>query len=180
MINDYEATIPMTTDAEVTHAETLSNDEVISVLNSLIQTCKDGQEGFQTAADGAERSDLKTLLYEYSQQRSQFAGELQTLVQSIGGDPEKSGSIAGALHRGWIDIKKAVVGNDEEAILNECERGEDSAKGAYKSAAEHDLPAYIHDVVTEQLRAVMQSHDRIKALRDAAKNAQASSASARR
>ena len=179
MINDYEATIPITTDAEVLRTATLSNDEVISVLNSLIQTCKDGQEGFRMAADGSDRSDLKTLLYEYSQQRSQFAGELQTLVQSLGGDPEKSGSIAGALHRGWIDIKTAVVGNDESAILNECERGEDSAKSAYKDAAQQDLPAYIHDVITEQLRAVMQSHDRIKALRDAAKNAQSSTASAR-
>ena len=156
MINDYEATIPMTTDAEVIHTATLSNDDVISALNSLIQTCKDGQEGFQTAADGSDRSDLKTLLYEYSQQRSQFAGELQTLVQSLGGDPEKSGSIAGALHRGWIDIKTAVVGNDESAILNECERGEDSAKSAYKDAAQQDLPAYIHVVITEQLRAVTQ------------------------
>ncbi|MDT7780122.1 MAG: hypothetical protein QOC99_2634, partial [Acidobacteriota bacterium] len=29
-----------------------SNEEVISTLNNLIETCRDGQNGFQTAADG--------------------------------------------------------------------------------------------------------------------------------
>jgi uncharacterized protein (TIGR02284 family) len=180
MINDYEATTPMTTDAQISRENTVSNDEVISTLNSLIETCKDGQEGFKVAAEGTERSDLKSLLYEYSQQRSQFAGELQTLVQSLGGDPEKSGSISGALHRGWINIKTAVVGNDEAAVLNECERGEDAAKSSYKSAIDESLPAYISDVVTEQFRAISQAHDRIKALRDAANNGQSSTATTSR
>ena len=82
MINDYEATKPITEDATFGSASTkLSNDEVISTLNGLIETCKDGQDGFKTAAEGVERSDLKSLFYEFAQQRSQFAGELQTLVR---------------------------------------------------------------------------------------------------
>ena len=180
MINDYEATVPMTSDAQVPHTSSMTNDEVISILNSLIETCKDGQEGFQLAAEGSERSDLKSLLYEYSQQRAQFAGELQTLVQTLGGDPEQSGSVTGAIHRGWINIKTAVLGKDEAAVLNECELGEDSAKSAYKSAAQEPLPGYIHDVVTDHLRSIMQAHDRIKALRDAANNAQSSTATTSR
>ena len=79
MINEYEATEPITTDAAYTgsNTETLSNDDVISCLNGLIETAKDGQQGFQEAADGVERSDLKSLFYEFSQQRAQFAGDLQ-------------------------------------------------------------------------------------------------------
>lgn len=167
MINDYEATRPITQDAEYSTRKTLSNDEVISTLNGLIETCKDGQEGFTSAAEGIERSDLKTLFYEFAQQRSQFTGELQTLVQSLGGDPENSGSIAGTLHRGWINIKSAVTGKDEGSILNECERGEDSAKAAYKSALENALPAHVLDTVQTQYTAIQSAHDRIKALRDA-------------
>jgi uncharacterized protein (TIGR02284 family) len=127
MINDYEATKPITTDATY-ETTSISNDDVISTLNGLIETCKDGQDGFKEAAEGVERSDLKSLFYEFSQQRAHFAGELQSLVQSLGGDPEKSGSVAGAIHRGWMNIKSAVTGKDEAAILNECERGEDSGK----------------------------------------------------
>jgi uncharacterized protein (TIGR02284 family) len=167
MINDYEATKPMTEDAvPVEHYDTMSNDDVISCLNGLIETCKDGEEGFREAAGGIERSDLKSLFAEFSQQRAQFAGVLQELVRSLGGDPESEGSFSGALHRGWIDLKSAVTGKDEEAILNECERGEDSAKSNYKDALDKSLPANVRDIVEQQAQAVLAAHNRIKALRD--------------
>jgi uncharacterized protein (TIGR02284 family) len=144
----------------------MTNDNVISTLNNLIETCKDGQQGFKDAAEGVEKSDLKSFFYEMGQQRSQFVGELQSLVRELGGDPENSGSMAGAIHRGWINIKAAITGKDETAILNEAERGEDSAKAAYKSALEEGLPANILQVVQNQYTAVQASHDRVKSLRD--------------
>jgi uncharacterized protein (TIGR02284 family) len=166
MINDYEATKPMTTDAEPVGDAVVSNDDIISTLNGLIETCKDGQEGFKQAAEGVERSDLKSLFFEFSQQRSHFAGELQSIVQTLGEEPTTSGSTAGALHRGWINIKSAVTGKDEKAVLNECERGEDSAKKAYKDALEDPLPSYIADVIRNQYDSIKMAHDRVKALRD--------------
>ena len=167
MINDYEATRTIIQDATIDSRPT--NDDVISTLNGLIETCKDGQEGFTVAADGIGRSDLKSLFHEFAQQRSQFAGELQTLVRSLGGDPEDAGSIAGSLHRGWINIKSAVMGEDETTILNECERGEDAAKSAYKDALDEALPANILESVQSQYTAILSAHDRIKALRDSSK-----------
>ena len=160
MINDYEAVNPMTTDAipVASNQETVSNSDVISTLNGLIETCKDGQDGFKVAAEGIQRSDLKTVFYEFSQQRAEFAGVLQELVRSLGGDPESSGSISAAVHRGWIDIKSIVTGKDEEAILNECERGEDHAKEAYTDALNTTLPANIADVVGQQSQAVLAAH----------------------
>ncbi|HKP69791.1 MAG TPA: PA2169 family four-helix-bundle protein [Pyrinomonadaceae bacterium] len=169
MINDYEATKPITTDATY-DSTSIDNDDVISCLNGLIETCKDGQEGFKQAAEGVERSDMKSLFYEFSQQRAQFAGELQSMVQSLGGDPENSGSMAGAIHRGWINIKSAVTGKDEAAILNECERGEDSAKNTYKEALEEPLPANVTETIQAQYQSILSAHDRVKALRDAANN----------
>jgi len=167
MINDYEATKPMTTDAVIPGTESLSNDDVISALNGLIQTCKDGQDGFKDAAEGIERSELKTVFYEFSQQRAEFVGVLQELVRSLGGDPEKGGSVSAALHRGWMDIKSLVTGKDEESILNECERGEDYAKDAYADALKTALPANVSTVVSQQSQAVLAAHNRIKALRNA-------------
>ena len=141
------------------------NDKVISCLINLIETCKDGQDGFKTAAEGVERSELKTLFYEFSQQRATFAGELQNEVRRLGGDPEKSGSVAASLHRGWIDIKSAVTGKDDNAVIAECERGEDSAVSNYKDAL-HDknLPSDVRTVVERQYAAVQAAHDRVRSL----------------
>ncbi|MGI8542543.1 MAG: PA2169 family four-helix-bundle protein [Aridibacter sp.] len=146
----------------------MTNDDVISTLNGLIETCKDGQNGFKTAAEGVERSDLKTTFYDLSQQRSKFAGELQTLVRELGGDPEDSGSISASLHRGWINIKSAVTGKDDQAVLNEAERGEDAAKKAYKDALAQNLPANVKSVVQRQATDVNTGHDKVRDLRDAA------------
>ena len=166
MINDFEATKPITTDGIPITSETASNSTVISTLNGLIETCKDGQDGFKVAAEGIERSELKTVFYELSQQRAEFAGVLQELVRSLGGDPESSGTISAAVHRGWIDIKSIVTGNDEEAVLNECERGEDYAKEAYTDALNNTLPANIGDIIAQQSQAVLAAHNKIKSLRN--------------
>jgi uncharacterized protein (TIGR02284 family) len=146
----------------------MANEDVISTLNGLIETCKDGQDGFKTAAEGVERSDLKTLFYELGQQRSQFAGELQTLVRELGGDPEDTGSTSAALHRGWINIKSIVTGKDDGAILDECERGEDIAKAAYEKALQTSLPSNVNSVVQEQSTKVKAAHDRVRDLRNSA------------
>ena len=169
MINEYGTTQPE-------HAETPSNDDVISTINGLIQTCKDGQEGFQESAEAVQSSQIKSLFYELGQQRAQFTGELQGLVRELGGDPENSGSFSGAIHRGWINLKSAVTGQDDGAILNEAERGEDVAKNAYKNALETNLPANIAATIQTQYSAVQAAHDKVRDLRDAVNNAASSTA----
>ena len=173
MINDYEATKPVTADANPV-STSHTNDDVVSTLNGLIVTCRDGQEGYKDAAEGIERSDLKSLFYEFSQQRAEFAGVLQGLVRSLGGDPETEGSFSGAVHRGWIDLKSAITGGNEQSILNECERGEDSAKNAYSDALKLNLPANVSDVIRQQSQGVQAAHNRIKELRDAGSHKTAS------
>ncbi|MGI8566422.1 MAG: ferritin-like domain-containing protein [Pyrinomonadaceae bacterium] len=144
-----------------------TNDDAISTLNNLIETCKDGQNGFQTAADGVKNTELKTLFNTYAQQRAKFAGDLQSEVRRLGGDPEKSGSVAATLHRGWINIKSTVTGEDESAVLAECERGEDSAVSNYQDALAANLPANVQDVVQRQFTQIKDAHDRIRSLEQA-------------
>jgi uncharacterized protein (TIGR02284 family) len=137
------------------------NDGVTSTLNSLIETCRDGQDGFKTAAEGVKNAELKKLFYFYSQQRAQFVGELQDEVRRLGGDPEDSGSVAASLHRGWINIKSAVTGQDDNAVISECERGEDAAVSNYRAALGSDMPANVRAMVERQFGEVKKTHDRI-------------------
>ncbi len=89
----------------------------------------------------------------------------------MGGDPETTSSTSGALHRGWINIKSAITGKDDAAILNEAERGEDVAVNAYKKALEENLPANVQTVVQQQSTEVKAGHDKVRGLRDAANSA---------
>lgn len=145
----------------------MQNDKIISVLNNLIETCKDGEKGFRTAAEGLKDAQTKALFNEYSRQRAQMARELQEEVRRLGGDPEKAGSTAGALHRGWMDIKSAVTGKDDHAILAEAERGEDVAKNVYDEAVnDASLPQSSRTLVQQQAVKVREAHDRVRSIRD--------------
>jgi uncharacterized protein (TIGR02284 family) len=75
------------------------------------------------------------------------ATDLQQLVAKYGGKPEMGGSVAGAMHRGWMNLKAAASGRTDLAILEECERGEDVAKARYRKALEDPLPEDIRMVV---------------------------------
>jgi uncharacterized protein (TIGR02284 family) len=142
-----------------------------TVLNNLIETLKDGQEGFKQAAEGVSDPKLKSLFRDYSEQRSRFATALQSEVRRHGEtDAETSSSATGALHRGWINLKSAITGGDEHAILAECERGEDSAVEEYKKALDNGLSVSAQDLVSRQFVEIKAAHDRIRSLRDATKS----------
>jgi uncharacterized protein (TIGR02284 family) len=143
-----------------------STKDYISWLNDLIETCKDAEQGFRDAADAVARQELKELLNEYARQRSQFATELQNQVIRLGGDPQKTGSVSGSFHRGWINLKAAITGKDEHAILSEAERGEDAAVKNYQEALAQDLPDDLRSVVEKQYRQVLDAHNKIRSLRD--------------
>ena len=142
----------------------MDNDKAIATLNDLIETCKDGEEGFRTAAEGITDPQVKALFNEYSRQRAQMSRELQDEVRRLGGSPEKSGSVSASLHRGWINIKSAVTGKDPQAIIAEAERGEDVAKAAFESALKQPLPASVQTLVQRQASQVRAAHDRVRAM----------------
>ncbi len=142
----------------------IDTGEIYSTLNDLIQTCKDGDEGFRQAADGVANSQLRSVFLEYAKQRTKFASELQMQVSHLGGTPEKSGSVGGALHRGWMNIKSAVSGKDEGAIVAEVERGEDAALDAYQKALEKDIPGDLRDVIESQYKQIQEAHNRIRSM----------------
>src|SRR5436190_20952211 len=102
--------------------------ETISTINDLIETLKDGQEGFRQAAEAVEDPELKSLFNEYSLQRARFAGELQSDAIALDeSNPEKRSSAAGAMHRPWIDLKSAIPKQDAHAALAERSRGDEQA-----------------------------------------------------
>src|SRR5207244_4208009 len=122
----------------------------------------------QTAADHIRDPDLKMLFRQWSIQRAQFASELEGEVRQLGGTPAKTGSVSAAFHRGWMNIKSIVTGGSDEAIIDECERGEDTALENYQRVLKNNLPPNVLPVVKHQFTEIKRSHDRIRDLEQAA------------
>jgi uncharacterized protein (TIGR02284 family) len=136
----------------------------ISTLNDLIETCRDAEKGFRTAADGVKNPHVKSVFERYFRQRGEMVRELQEEVRKLGGNPEQSGSTSASLHRGWMNIKSLVAGNDDAAIIAEAERGEDVSKAAYAKALKEDLPAGVRTLIQSQAEIVKLAHDEVRAL----------------
>ena len=146
-----------------------ATDNTIDVLNELVQTCKDGAAGFQNAADNVRDADLKPLFEKYAAQRREFAVKLQAMVAQLGGTAEDSGSLAGAVHRGLMDLKAVWTDLDRKATLAECERGEDHAVKAYKKALDDEsIHADAKALIAAQSDDIKKAHDNIKTMRDSA------------
>jgi uncharacterized protein (TIGR02284 family) len=144
----------------------MDEKNALSVVEDLIETCKDGQKGYQDGASHAKRSDLKTYFNQQSLERANFAGELEAILIQLGKPDKKvSGSVAASIHRAWIDTKVSL-GAGDQSILESVEAGEDNAKEAYQKAITKDLPENIAQIVRRQASSVQRAHDKVKSLRD--------------
>lgn len=143
-----------------------TNAAIVKTLNELIDVCLDGQKGFQDAAEGLDANpELRARCLQYAIERGHFAKELQQEIRQFGARPDDSGTVLGALHRGWMDIRKAVAMADQDAIIAECERGEDVAKETYEKVLNDYLPPGLTGIVQRQYQKVLAAHDHFSALK---------------
>ena len=143
---------------------------IMSVVNELIETSRDGEKGFTRAADEVAEPKLKSLLLKRAQYCGTAARELEDHVRALGGKVEQGGSVSGALHRGWVNVKASVTGYDTAAILAETERGEDYAKKVYSEALQEELPPDLRQLIERQYQGVIANHDDVRDLRDTYKS----------
>src|SRR6478672_7183201 len=133
----------------------------------LVETLKDGENGFASAAEklrDSDRPEWATTLDRLSEQRAGFRREIVALGHEYGEDVDESGSAAAALHRGWISLKDAMTGDDAGSVLGAAVSGEDHAVSEYEKALEQDLSAGFREVVSRQHATVVAARDEVKAL----------------
>ena len=136
----------------------------------LVETLKDGERGFATAAEqlrDGDRAEWAEALQRFSEQRAGFHREIVDLGEDYGDDVEESGTVAAALHRGWISLKDALSGGDAGSVLEAALTGEDHAVSEYEKALEQDLSPGFREVVGRQHAAVLSARDELKALQAA-------------
>ena len=154
---------------ETRETHKLTHDEVEETLRDVIQSLTDGQEGFQKIGGHLKDETLRKYFAAESLKRAQFRGELEEVLHREGvHDVKEKGTVSGAIHRTWGDLK-AHLGGGDHTLLETAEAGEDEAKKAYKKALEKELPLTIKQLLTTQYEHIQTSHDYVKAARDSRK-----------
>ena len=146
-----------------------TSQETVEILNDLIQINNDRIRGYERAIEELKDGDgsLKNLFAVFIDQSRQNVMALGKEVQTYGADMAPGTTGSGKIYRAWMDVKAVFTGHDRQTVLENCEFGEDAALKAYHTAfKKEDLPEYLRQMLKQQHELLLQSHNKIKALRD--------------
>jgi uncharacterized protein (TIGR02284 family) len=159
----------MTTDSYVrTGADNDMVADDTTALNTLIGTLIDSIEGYQKAAADTTNQRFAEMFNARARERQQVLTGLQAAVARLGGNPEDDGTTSGAVHRGWMNLKEAVLGQDDETIVKTVEEGEDYLKEKFETVMNNkDLPMEARSAVEQAWQSVRAGHDEMSQLKHA-------------
>ncbi|WP_291726916.1 ferritin-like domain-containing protein [Bernardetia sp.] len=144
-----------------------SNKKAVKALNELIEKNYDAEKGYKEAVTDVNNHELKDFFTKSVQQRYDFGHELKEEIKKLGGTPEKGTSITGDLHRVWMNLKSFVLGNDVEAVIEECKRGENTAIEEYEDILKmEEVPMDTKIVLRRHLQQIRSSVEHLDALKE--------------
>lgn len=145
------------------------HDNLVNNLQELLEKNNDAEKGYTKAMKDAQNSRLKNFLKNQAAQRSRFANELTNEIRNLNETPKEGGSTTGSLHRTWIDIKTAFTGENDEAVLEECIRGEKASVEEYEDRLEkNNFPPQMESMLNKQLTEIKGTLSQVKSLEDIA------------
>lgn len=139
---------------------------VINRLNSLIQSCRDDVAAYRLAAERVNNPELQPVFESFANERESYITDLTPLIEQLGGKPDDNTTLGGTLRRGWMNLKSALAGGGEDAILAECLRAETTTMRDYSDAMGEGLPDPIYSVVRAQYQEILAVRDRLMHLRE--------------
>jgi len=142
-----------------------SNNTGLGTLETLTTTLIDSINGYRDAAENAEGTKFQEIFRRNADERSRIAEELRSEIRRLGGNAPDDGSFLGATHQRFLDLKAAVTGRDDQAIINEVERGEDYLKEKFEAALNSDAAPETRSIIERAYQSVRQGHDQISSLK---------------
>lgn len=143
----------------------------IDIVNQAIEINNDRIAGYEKASEivsGDDIHELQNLFDQYRHQSEQFNTELRPFVEQFGAEADEGTRMSGKLFRIWMDIKSIVAPSTSQAVLENCEKGEDEWKEAYRKLLNDSVEHYpeLTNVLQDQMATQISAHDHIKSLRD--------------
>ena len=140
----------------------MSDEEQLKHLHDLMAVAKDSELGYRTAAEHVEDPHLAGIFTQYAKERGGFVADLTKEAARLTGEVSgESGTVMGAVFRGWMNLKSAVTGGGAEAIVAACETGEDSAQAAYERVVNMGVSGDVRSVVEAQWSKIKEAHQRM-------------------
>jgi len=137
--------------------------EIANNLNQLLEKNYDAEKGYKDAADKVQNTRMKQFLEEQAQLRYDFGHQIKSEIKAFDGEVDKGGSVKGSMHRAWMDLKSAVTSDKEENVMEEVQRGEQSAIEEYNEVInKSNLPATTKDILTQQRDKIQQAQQSAK------------------
>ena len=156
---------PSTAIAEGMDEMSNPNAHDIKVLNGLIETTLDSADGYREAAEQTDDAHYRTLFQRRAAERQQIADDLSAAVRGLGGDPESDGSILAKAHRAFLDVKHALLRNDD-SVVGSINAGEGFITAKYDKALEDGgISATTRETIRRAHAAVKVEHDQMEALK---------------
>lgn len=136
----------------------MDTKNIINSLNDLVEYLHDSHNGYKESAAEISDINLKKLFNHFSEKRQPMITVLEQEITKLGGSAVDSGSVIGAAHRVFIDLKSLITGGDREAIINEVNRGETTLRDKYrKILKESQLPNHLQTLLRQQLSEIENS-----------------------
>ena len=143
-----------------------SDDTGTGTLETLTTTLIDSVNGYRDAAANADGTKFQEIFRRNADERSRIVEELRSEIRRLGGNAPDDGSFLGATHQRFLDLKAAVTGRDDTAIINEVERGEDYLKEKFEAALNvTDTAPETRSIIERAYQSVRQGHDQISSLK---------------
>ena len=103
--------------------------------------------------------NLQRFFKTYAEQRYRFGHDIKGQLKASNQFISKGGSAAAALHRMWLDTKALFASSTDEAIIQECIRGEEYAIEEYEEALEQaeEMAPSVKVMIEKQLNSIKEA-----------------------
>lgn len=137
-------------------------------LGNLIAVCNDSLEVFDDAVRQIDDPPFARLFEQMRAARLQARDLLAEAIVSIDGKAPEEGTLSGAAHHLFAQLRGTLGGNQPTVILRELEETEERVRRHFVEALGVKMPHHVEEAIRAALEEILLSHDLLYAMSEAA------------
>lgn len=144
----------------------MTDQKSVSVLEDVLRTLVDSVDGYEKAAEIAERPQLVEFFNNRAASRKSMVENVRAQIAQFGGTAEKDGSLLAQGHRLFLTIRHTLQ-NDDKAAIEAVDNGERFLREKVKNAVnDNHLAASSRSILREHLTVLEADARAIEHLED--------------